>query len=195
MSEPEAACDPAAEHDGGREKDCDRDYTEFVQANWHKLLRLARLLTGDEHRGEELLQDSLVKLYVRWRKIGAAGDPLAYLRVMLVNGRVSWWRRMRREYLFDAIPVEHADRSIELAQAGGGAGARFLDEDLRQALRALPTGQRAVVVLRHCEDLTERETAAVLGCSIGTVKSQNARAMAALRARLIRDRSEERSST
>jgi RNA polymerase sigma-70 factor (sigma-E family) len=150
------------------------DYAEFVEANWTGFLRLARFLSGDDHRGEELLQDCLVKLYVRWRKPSVQGDPAAYLRRMLANGNVDWWRRARRERPTEAVPERPYD-------AGGDGG---LDEDLRRALRALPRGQRAVVVLRYCEDLTERETAAALGCSIGTVKSQNARAMASLRRRL-----------
>ena len=150
------------------------EFCTFVQTNWGRLLRLARLLTGDEYRGEELLQDCLVKLYVRWHKAKVSGDPMAYLRRMLANGNTDWWRRSRRELLVGAFPERPAPTPADGA----------LDENLRAALRALPKGQRAVVVLRYCEDLTERETAAVLGCSIGTVKSQNARAMASLRKQL-----------
>lgn len=152
----------------------DGGYAEFVEANWTGFLRLARFLSGDDHRGEELLQDCLVKLYVRWRKPSVQQDPVAYLRRMLANGNVDWWRRSSRERPTDQLPERPQRESTD-----GG-----LDEDLRRALRALPRGQRAVVVLRYCEDLTERETAAALGCSIGTVKSQNARAMANLRKQL-----------
>ncbi|MBB4951794.1 RNA polymerase sigma-70 factor (sigma-E family) [Kitasatospora gansuensis] len=155
----------------------DAAYAAFVEAAWHRHLRTATLITGDRHRAEELLQDCLVKLYVRWGRM-SADEPHAYLRRMLVNGHVSWWRRLRRELLTEDLPEigqHHADP----------LGDRFDDsEALRRALRTLPERQRAVVVLRHVEDLSERETAAALGCSLGTVKSQNARAMVRLRAAL-----------
>ncbi|MFE0458615.1 SigE family RNA polymerase sigma factor [Kitasatospora sp. NPDC058965] len=156
----------------------DDTYAAFVEAAWHRHLRTAVLLTGDRHRAEDLLQDCLVKLYVRWRR-AVADDPHAYLRRMLFNGQVSWWRRRRRELLTDEVP-EPAGRYAD-------PPAEFLDEldELHRALRRLPERQRAVVVLRHVEDLSERDTAAVLGCSIGTVKSQNARAMARLRTALL----------
>jgi RNA polymerase sigma-70 factor (sigma-E family) len=149
-------------------------YVAFVESAWGPSLRLALLLTGDRHRAEELLQDSLVKLYERWRHVLARGDPSAYLRRMLVNGNVSLWRRGRRECLVDAVPE----------RTHPGTTVPDDHDDLRQALLALPARQRAVVVLRHCLDLTEREVAEALGCSIGTVKSQNARAMARLREQL-----------
>ncbi|MER5862054.1 SigE family RNA polymerase sigma factor [Kitasatospora sp. NPDC002040] len=159
----------------------DAAYAAFVEAAWHRHLRTATLLTGDRHRGEELLQDCLVKLYVRWRR-AATDDPHAYLRRMLANGNVSRWRRWRRELLTDEVP-ETVDRRP------GGPGGPVDDrlgglDELQRALLTLPEGQRAVVVLRHVEDLSEKETAAALGCSVGTVKSQNARAMARLRVAL-----------
>jgi RNA polymerase sigma factor (sigma-70 family) len=124
----------------------DVEYVAFVEANGERYLRLARLLTGDRDRGEELLQDSLVRLYVRWRRAAITGDVHAYLRRMLVNGNISWWRRRRREHLVEA-PPDHADPA--------GAGHEPHDE-LRRALLWLPYRQRAVVVLRHFEDLSER---------------------------------------
>ncbi|GAA4854596.1 SigE family RNA polymerase sigma factor [Kitasatospora terrestris] len=156
----------------------DAAYAAFVEAAWYRHLRTATLITGDRHRAEELLQDCLVKLYVRWRR-AATDDPHAYLRRMLVNGHVSWWRRRRRE-LLAADPPESA------APHADGHRLDPLDE-LHRALRALPDRQRAVVVLRHVEDLSEKDTAAALGCSIGTVKSQNARAMARLRTALLQN--------
>ncbi|MFI5529765.1 SigE family RNA polymerase sigma factor [Kitasatospora sp. NPDC051853] len=150
----------------------DAAYAAFVEAAWHRHLRTATLITGDRHRAEELLQDCLVKLYVRWRR-AATDDPHAYLRRMLANGHVSWWRRRRRELLTDAPP----DSAAPVALPDG-------TEELRRALLTLPERQRAVVVLRHVEDLSEKDTAAALGCSVGTVKSQNARAMARLRTTL-----------
>lgn len=136
---------------------------------WTPYLRLARLLTGDRHLAEELLQDSLVTLYAHWRRVSASGDPHAYLRRMLVNGNVSGWRRRRRERLVDAVP----DRARPDDQSP--------DPELRNALLALPWHQRAVVVLRHYEDLSEKAVAEALGCSVGTVKSQQSRALARLR--------------
>ncbi|MEV4611835.1 SigE family RNA polymerase sigma factor [Kitasatospora sp. NPDC049258] len=158
----------------------DAAYAAFVEAAWHRHLRTATLLTGDRHRAEELLQDCLVKLYVRWRRM-SADDPHAYLRRMLVNGNVSWWRRRRRELLTDEVPEAPGPSAGPSAPSAHRVDQR---EELLHALRALPERQRAVVVLRHFEDLSEKDTAAALGCSVGTVKSQNARAMARLRAAL-----------
>ena len=149
-------------------------YADFVAAHWDRYLRLATLLTGDRHRAEELLQDELVKLYVRWRRVSRIGDPHGYLRRMLVNGNVSRWRRRRRERLVADAP-DHADPRSEPPEHG---------VELQWALSMLPARQRAVVVLRYVEDLTEREVAAAMGCAIGTVKSHNARALDRLRALL-----------
>ena len=142
------------------------------------------MLTGDRHRAEELLQDSLVKLYVRWRRVSIRGDPHAYLHRMLINGNISWWRRRGRERLVPQTPDYEDPR----------AGADPHDQ-LQHALRQLPYRQRAVVVLRHYEDLTERETAALLSCSIGTVKSQNALALSKLRELLAEQHIEEKGVT
>ncbi|MGI5286707.1 SigE family RNA polymerase sigma factor [Nonomuraea polychroma] len=151
----------------------DAAYAAFVEAAWNRHMAVAILLTGDRHRGEELLQDCLVRLYVRWRRVGST-DPHAYLRRMLVNGNVSWWRRRQRE-MTTADPPDHADpRSAPYEP----------NEDLRRALLSLPRRQRAIVVLRHYEDLTEKAVAAALGCTVGTVKNQHFRAMARLRTAL-----------
>ncbi|GAA2083079.1 SigE family RNA polymerase sigma factor [Kitasatospora saccharophila] len=159
----------------------DDAYAEFVAAAWPRHLRTATLIAGDRYRGEELLQDCLVKLYVRWRR-ARTDDPHAYLRRMLVNNHISWWRRRRRELLIAEPPD---------GPSGGAAGIEAADE-LYRALRELPLKQRAVIVLRHFEDLTEKDTAAILGCSVGTVKSHHSRAMARLRTALARSRAEER---
>lgn len=149
----------------------DADFTAFVERCWGPQLRVATLLVGDRYRAEELLQDSLAKLYPRWRRV-RGGNPDAYLRRMLLNGKVSWWRRRRREQLV-ADPPDRA-----------GPTTPEPYEELREALLALPRRQRAVVVLRHYADLSERDVAAALGCSVGTVKSQNSHALEKLRARL-----------
>ncbi|WP_432833652.1 SigE family RNA polymerase sigma factor [Dactylosporangium sp. CA-092794] len=146
-------------------------YVAFVEVAWGRYLGVARLLTGDPHRAEELLQDCLVKLYPRWRRVTRGGDPHAYLRRMLVNGNVSLWRRARRERLV-AEPPDGED-----VRAAPGDP----DEALRRALAVLPRRQRAVVVLRYYADLSEKDVAAALGCALGTVKIHHARAMARLR--------------
>jgi RNA polymerase sigma factor (sigma-70 family) len=97
--------------------------------------------------------------------------PDAYLRSMLANGNVSWWRRRRREHLVADSP-EQADPRAAPAEPY---------EELSSALRTLPRRQRAIVVLRHYADLSEKEVAAALDCSVGTVKSQNSRALVRLR--------------
>ncbi|GAB3169293.1 RNA polymerase sigma-70 factor (sigma-E family) [Micromonospora palomenae] len=149
----------------------DRSYVAFVEVAWQRHIRLAMLLTGDRWRAEELLQDSLVKVYERWRRLSRLDDPHSYLRRALVNNQTSIWRRRRRESLVADVP--------ERAAPAGDVGPDAVV--LRRALLSLPAKQRAVVVLRHYEDLTEREVAQVLGCSVGTVKSQNARALGKLR--------------
>jgi len=179
----------------------DTEYAAFVAANWDRYLRLAYLLTGSEHAAEELLQDCLVKLYSRWRRVAATGDPNAYVRRMLANGNVSRWRRSRREHLVDVMP--EAAGTAAGAGAGGAAagrqetwpGEREHAVELRRALMRLPAGQRAVAVLRHFEDLSEKQVAEVLGCSVGTVKSQNAKALAGLRHHLSEYIDEARSLT
>jgi RNA polymerase sigma-70 factor (sigma-E family) len=160
----------------------DAAYVAFVEIAWQRHLRLALLLTGDRWQAEELLQDSLVKLYERWRRLSRTDDVHAYLRRMLVNNHTSRWRRRRRESLVAEVP-DHA---------GPGGGASLDADALRAALRSLPPRQRAVVVLRHYEDLPFREVAEVLGCSVGTVKSQHFRALEKLR-RLVAEPSDQNS--
>jgi RNA polymerase sigma-70 factor (sigma-E family) len=167
-----------------RRPDRDAGYTGFVTANWDRYLRVARLLTGDPHDAEELLQDSLVKLYLRWSRVSSRGDAAAYLHRMLVNGNISWWRRRRREHLVAQVGEPPA---VPSPTDHGGP--------LKDALRRLPHRQRAVVVLRHYADLTEREVAAALGCSVGTVKSQHSRALHKLRELITVDITEERQVT
>lgn len=151
--------------------EADSAYVRFVEEAWRRHLRLALLLTGDQGHAEELLQDSLVKVYERWRQLSRRGDPHAYLRRVVTNNHISVWRRRRQENLVAAVP----DRAAREAHPDPHA------EELRRALRALPPRQRAVIVLRHYEDLPEREIARLLGCSIGNVKSQHARGMVKLR--------------
>lgn len=148
----------------------DAAYVAFVEAAWQRHLRLAMLLTGDPLRAEELLQDSLVKLYERWRKLAQPDQAHAYLRRILTNGHISARGRLRRERLVAAVP-----------ERGYQADPHPDAEPLRRALLALPPRQRAIVVLRHYEDMSERDIAELLGLNVGTVKSQNARGLEKLR--------------
>jgi RNA polymerase sigma-70 factor (sigma-E family) len=149
---------------GGRD-----DFEAFVAARYAALLRTAYLLTGDHHDAEDLVQQSLVKAVGAWQRID--GDPEPYVRTILVRQNVSRWRRRRwRELTTDAPPERHA---VDV-----GADDRVT---LHRALGVLAPRQRAVIVLRYYEDLTEAQTADVLGISVGTVKSQTRDALRRLR--------------
>lgn len=148
-----------------------RDETEafdaFVRARLPDLLRFGRALTGSEHAGADLVQDALERTLMRWSKVTST-DPEGYVRRAMVNRSISIWRRLGRERLTDDVPQPAYDDA-------------YRDGVLLDALRRLPPRQRAVVALRYYDDLTEAQTAAILGCSVGTVKSQASAAMARLR--------------
>lgn len=146
-------------------------FREFVAARSAALVRSAWLLTGDEALAQDLVQTALVKTWVRWARVDA---PEAYVRRVMVSVFLSWSRRRwRGETPVASLP----ERPVPVDA--------FATADLRTsvwaALAGLPPRQRAVVILRHFDDLSETETAELLGCTIGTVKSQNARALAKLR--------------
>ena len=142
-------------------------FDEFVAARSRALLRTAYLLTHDHALAEDLLQTALTKAWFAWRRID--GDPEPYVRRILVNTYASWWRRKwNGEHPTDELPERARPTPAE-------------PTDLWQAMERLPRRQRAVVVLRYFEDLTEAQTAELLGCSVGTVKSQCSKALAKLR--------------
>jgi RNA polymerase sigma-70 factor (sigma-E family) len=151
------------------------EFEEFVTVRGPRLLRVAWLLTGDAHLAEDLLQTVLAKVWPRWERI--AGDsPEAYVRKAMVNTFASWWqRRWRGEVPYEVLPDVAAADVFDAVD---------LEHSLAAAIRLLPPRQRAVVVLRYFEDLSVEETAEVLGCRSGTVKSQAAKALATLRGRL-----------
>lgn len=149
-------------------------YREFVLARGAALSRAAYLLTGDRSAAEELTQAALVKAALRWRRVVAAGNPEAYVRRILVNEHISWWRRFGRREL----ACGYQEREKPGLDPADAAAQRL---DLAAALARLPKRQRAVIVLRFYEDLTEAETAAAMGCSVGTVKSQASAGLAKLR--------------
>lgn len=151
------------------------DFAEFVRAALPGLLRYGHALTGNPHDAADLVQTVLEKVGSRWTLVQRkTGDPLAYVRRSMANAHISKWRRTRRENLVADIPEV----------AGTPRRDSFDNEPLWQALRSLPPRQRAVIVLRYYDGLSEAEIAESLGVSAGTVKSQASKAMSALRARL-----------
>ncbi|MET8687469.1 SigE family RNA polymerase sigma factor [Streptomyces sp. NPDC004732] len=149
------------------------DFEEFVAAAGPRLLRVAWLLTGDAHLAEDLLQTALAKVWPKWHRI-AGEHPEAYVRKVLVTTHTSWWRRHWRG------EVPHGELPERPGSFDTYEGVD-LEQSLAVAVRALPARQRAVVVLRYFEDLSVAETAGILGCAPGTVKSQAAKALRTLR--------------
>ncbi|GAA5016633.1 SigE family RNA polymerase sigma factor [Terrabacter aeriphilus] len=156
------------------------DFDTFVAARSAGLVRTAYLLTHDRGLAEDLVQTSLTKAWFAWGRI--EGRPEAYVRRVMVNTYSSWWRRRwNGEQATDELP-ETAGRPDRAARdRASGAGQVDDRTDLWRALARLPKRQRAVVVLRFYEDLSEAETAEIMQCSVGTVKSQASRALAKLR--------------
>jgi RNA polymerase sigma-70 factor (sigma-E family) len=152
------------------------DFRQFVALRSAALLRTSYLLVGDWAHAEDVLQTALTKTYLAWRRLGTIDAVEPYARKVLVTTATSWWRRRW-----------HGERPTEVLP-DRAAPDRFEEQVERDALwrhvRELPARQRAVLVLRFYEDLSEAEIATVLGVAVGTVKSQCARALAALRVRL-----------
>ena len=148
-------------------------FEEFAAAHGDALVKLAYAICGDRGRAEDAGQEALARVYQRWSRLD---DPLAYARRIAVNATRDGWRRsVREDRLHDEIarlPAPDPDDPQERLVERGA---------LMDALDGLPHGQRAVIVLRYASQLTEAETAATLNVSIGTVKSQTARALARLR--------------
>jgi RNA polymerase sigma-70 factor (sigma-E family) len=151
------------------------DFDEFYRATWPRLYRTARAVAGDAAAAEDALQGAYARAYVAWRRVRSTRHPEAYVRRIVVNEilgtrRRGWWQRERPYASPDA---SESVESPELA---------VVDRDaVWSAISTLPPRQRAVIVLRYYEDLSEEEIAGVLGCSRGTVKSQASAALANLR--------------
>lgn len=152
----------------------DEDFAEFTRTSLPGLLRYGHLLTGNPHDAADLVQTVLEKTGLRWSTLRAGESPLPYVKRAMVNTHISRWRRRYRESVMADVPepppVEQPDR--------------LEHEPLWQALAALPPRQRAVVVLRYYEGLSEAEIAATLKISPGTVKSQASKALTSLRGKL-----------
>jgi RNA polymerase sigma-70 factor (sigma-E family) len=145
--------------------DDSEDFKTFAASRWPGLVRLAFGLTGDRWLAEDIAQTALARAYVAWRRVSRADDPDAYVRRILVNASNRRFRRHRVTEQPGELPDLVGERAALLA-----------------ALRQLPPRQRAVIVLRYWQDLTDAQIAAALGCSPGTVRSQLSRALAKLRA-------------
>ena len=156
-------------------RDVEEEFADFVRVVSPRLLTSAWMLSGDPHVAEELVQESLARVYTHWRR-ARADNPVTYARRVLVNLHTDRWRKRRREVLTDTLP--------ETDQSPGHGDRVDLALDLVRVLQALPRRERECVVLRHYLDLSEKDAATTLGVSTGTVKSSTSRGLAALRAAL-----------
>ncbi|MEU6160960.1 SigE family RNA polymerase sigma factor [Streptomyces sp. NPDC047130] len=155
-------------------------FTSYVQARRPVLLRTARSLTNDPGDAEDLLQTVLARIYLHWDRIADHGALDGYVRRALVNTRTSQWRRRR----VDELPSDTLPEPRDMAAGTGPvdpAEHQALRDALWRAVLRLPDRQRAIVVLRYYEDLSEAGTAELLGVSVGTVKSSLSRALVKLR--------------
>lgn len=157
----------------------DVTFEEFVHSRGAALVRFARLLTGDEHRADDLVQEVLAKAFVHWRQVAAAQRPDVYVRRMLVNANSSWWRRRANREVAAAEPTP-AGGPPATEDIGAAVAAR---DELWRMVLTLPVRQRAVLVLRYYEDLDDAAIAEILGCSTITVRTTALRGLTTLRAR------------
>ena len=152
-------------------------FHEFVAARSASLFRIALLMVGGDHQlAQDLLQESLVKTYVAWPRLRAVANAEAYARRVVVTTSISWWRRRS----FHERPTNPLPELVVADLADSVAGRL----DLWPLVQALPPRQRAAVVLRYCEDLSEVQTAELMGCSVGAVKKNASVGLAKLRDRM-----------
>jgi len=158
----------------------DEGFAEFVHGRQSSLLRTAWLLTGSTAQAEDLVQHALMKTLPRWAQLSRDGFPEAYVRRVMMNAFLTWRRR---------LASHERPRSDVGEMATEERGYAHVDArlSLKSALSDLPRGQRAAVVLRYYEGLSEAETAEVLGCSVGTVKSQAWKGLLELRSKMTAD--------
>jgi len=166
----------------------EESFREFVEGSWNRLLRTAYLLTGDHGAAEDLVQTALMRTYRHWGRIETYDSPEAYVRRVMANANVSAWRRRKAIVHVMAEPPEPAAGNGAGYAAGSGAGdhqdAYAVRDELWRAVQAMSPRMRTAFVLRYFEDLSEAEVASVMGCAVGTVKSQIARGLAKLRTEL-----------
>jgi RNA polymerase sigma-70 factor (sigma-E family) len=159
-------------------------FEEFMSSRWAGLVRLAFGLTGDRWLAEDLAQTALANAYAAWWRVRRADDPDAYVRRILINAARGRFRRgpVREQPQTAEAPGPATAGTRAAAGADADPAAAVADRSaLLAALATLPPRQRAVVVLRYWEDLTDAQAGALLGCSASTVRSQAARALAKLR--------------
>lgn len=154
-------------------------FGEFVSARSAALYRSAYLMIGDHGHAQDLLQEALTKTYVAWPRLRDVTKAEAYTRKAITTTAISWWRRRSwGERPSDAVP----DRTTP------SAADELAERDwLWQQLQSLPPRQRAAIVLRYYEDLSEAQTAAAMGCAVGTVKSQVSQGIKRLREQMGQD--------
>lgn len=163
----------------GTASGAEQDFRLFVEGIAASLHRTAYLLCGDWYLADDLVQEALAKAYSHWGKVQGAENPSAYVRRILINESRRSWRRNRST-------TARTDASLADPAIADMSDSVVNRAELLQALQSLSARQRATVVLRFMEGLSERETAAVLGCSEGTVKSQTSRALIKLKSVLNR---------
>ena len=151
----------------------DAEFSAYMAARQPALLRTAYLLTGDRHTAEDLVQTALAKLYLSWDRVNRRESLDGYVRRILVNENNSLWRRAwkRNEFTTEFVPDQPTSDSHDDGQS----------REVWEIVQTLPRKQRAVIVLRYYEQLSEAEIAHTLGVTPGTVKSQASRALATLR--------------
>ncbi len=157
-------------------------FERFVAARLGALLRFAAAMAHDRRAAEDLVQTALASTWAAWPRVRRRDDPEAYVRRVITNAYIAQWRRARR---FAALPWQRLETVVD--------PPADRDDALWSALQTLPPRQRAVVILRFCEDRSESETASLLGCTVGTVKSQAAKGLARLRLALAVETADEAS--
>jgi RNA polymerase sigma-70 factor (sigma-E family) len=153
-------------------------FAEFALARAGALHRAAYLMVGDAHLAQDLVQEALTKTYVAWPRLRDPRNAEAYCRKAITTTAISWFRRKGWD---NERPTEHLPDCAASRDADSGIAAR---DEVWQALHDLPPRQRAALVLRYYDDLTEAQTADVMGCAVGTVKSQVSAGLRKLRERL-----------
>ncbi len=160
------------------------DFETFVAERAGALLRFAYVLTGDKSLAEDAVQDALTTACARWGRVSRADDPEAYVKRMVVNAHISWWRRFRRR----EAPVPEPDRS---SAAPDGTADRAQAEAIWELCKTLPDRQRAAVVLRFYEELSYAEIGVLLHCAEATARSHVHRALAVLKKTLTKEGAED----